>query len=380
MSRYDLMTPSRVLLQPREDIVARTPGDPIVAERKRKRTIGTVRSIVGSAPLVELTSSCTHAIEAAATVLGIGPGDEVIVPAFSFTSSANPFVLRGATVRFADVDLNTGNVDAESVAERSSPRTRAVLCVHYAGMACDLDALVSQASSAGWDLIEDAAHGLFGSFRNRPLGRVGTFGALSFHRTKNVSAVEGGALLVNDPNLVDRTVIALDKGTNRQEFAQGKAESYEWSGPGSGWRMSDLAVAALETQLDRWRFIQERRHLLWKYYDQSLTNWAERVGAVLVRPSSHAEHPAHIFAIVLPPRADRREFVRWCDAREVEVARHYGSLPESRFGFSIADPRDLCPNAAFLSRSLVRLPLHHLISDDDAARVVDAVTTAPIGA
>lgn len=323
---------------------------------------------------VELTSSCTHALEAAALLLAIAPGDEVVVPAFTFPSTANAFLLRGATIRFADVDPATGNIDPDSVAARTTRRTRAVVCVHYGGVACDLDALAEQSSRRGWDLVEDAAQALFGSYDGRPLGRFGRVSCFSFHRTKNIACGEGGALVVNDPELVAPMEVLLDKGTNRAQFEAGRVDAYEWCGTGSAWRLPASAVPVLEAELAQRSAIQARRHAIWDRYRSGLDEWASTVGARLPTVPEPAAHPAHLFWLVLPPSLPRDRFIAACARRGVQVARHYGSLPESRFGRLVARPEDRCPGAAELAERLVRIPLHHRMGVEDVEHVIETVT------
>lgn len=341
---------------------------------RRSDVESTLRSLLDEPVGLELTSSCTHALEAAATVLGIGAGDEVIVPAFSFPSAANPFVMRGARLRFADCDPVTANVTAEEIERCASPRTRAVVCMHYGGVAADLDRIVALCGDAGWVLIEDAAHGLFGSWAGTPLGRFGAFGAFSFHRTKNISCHDGGALVLNDPALGEAVSVALDKGTNRMAFQRGDVGSYEWSGPGSAWRLAEPLVDILAEQLRLRDQIQSTRHRIWDAYRNALVDWAERVGARLPHVPPEAGHPAHLFWVLLPDRVRRQDFVEHCAAARIEVARHFGSLPASSFGSRLADPADECPEAARFASQLVRLPLHPGLTDDDAGHVIDAVT------
>lgn len=341
----------------------------------RVATTGEVADLLSNPPGLELTSSCTHAMEAAAAILGIGPGDEVIVPAFTFPSTANAFLLGGATVRFADVDLSTGNIDPKEVERTSGPRTRAVVCTHYGGVACDMDALEELRLEGTWHLVEDAAHGIFGSYRGTALGRFGTFGALSFHRTKNLSAVDGGAIVVNRGDMVEAARVAVDKGTNRAAYDQGRVTSYEWSGLGSAWRMSDPMVELLAAELEQREQIQKVRQHVWSRYRSELAEWAARVGASLAAIPEGCEHPAHLFHVVLPEHITRTKFVAHCADQGVQVVRHYGSLPDSRYGRSIRHPEDACPRAALLGKRLVRLPLHHQLSDDDVDRVIEAVTS-----
>lgn len=327
-------------------------------------------------PAFELTSSCTHAMEAAAVVLGLGPGDEVVVPAFTFPSTANAFLLCGASVRFADVDPTTGSIDPDEVARTVTGRTKAVVCTHYGGVAPDMARLQQLSDDGGWQLVEDAAHGIFGSWHGVPLGRFGAFGALSFHRTKNLSAVDGGALVVNRPELVERSLVAIDKGTNRVAFERGAVASYEWTGLGSAWRMPDPSVAVLAQDLARRDEIQRVRHHVWDRYHRELASWAASTGTRQPTVPPGCVHPAHIYWLVLPEALPRDDFVEHCARQGVQVARHYGSLPDSTYGRSIRHAEDRCPHAAALGARLVRLPLHHLLDDDDVDRVITAVTAA----
>lgn len=343
----------------------------------RRQVEDELAQILHRPPAVELTPSCTDAIEIAASVLDLGPDDEVIVPAFSFPSTANPFVLRGSRIRFADADPLTGNVTASSVAARGSRATAAVVCMHYGGVACEMDALLELCTDRGWPLVEDAAHGLFASYDGTPLGRFGALGALSFHRTKNISAGEGGALVVNDDRLRPAATIALDKGTDRAAFERGAVDAYQWSGPGSSWRMSDVHVAMLDEQLSRREAIQTRRHEVWSAYAARLREWSAQHDVLLPHVAARASHPAHLFWLKLPDEHARGALVDRCARAGIEVAQHYGSLASSRFGSSLSAGDD-CPEAEQLGRRLVRLPLHHELTDDDVDRVIAAVTsTAP---
>lgn len=338
-----------------------------------------VRRLVGDPPGLELTSSCTHAMEAAALVLGLGPGDEVVVPAFTFPSTANAFLLGGASVRFADVDLRTGNLEPDELERVVTERTKVVVCTHYGGIAPDMGRLLELQARGRWQLVEDAAHGIFATYDGVPLGRFGAFGALSFHRTKNLSAIDGGALVVNRPELVERALVAIDKGTNRVAFERGSVASYEWTGLGSAWRMPDPSVAVLAHDLARRDEIQRIRHHVWDRYRAELAAWAEQVDAQLPFVPERCAHPAHVFWMVLPESMPRDTFVAHCARHGVQVARHYGSLPDSTYGRSVRDPDDRCPNAAVLGERLVRLPLHHQLDDVDVDRVIAAVTCAGPG-
>ena len=331
-------------------------------------------ALLDDPPAVFLTGSCTAALELAAAALDMTPGDEVVVPAFTFPTAASAFVARGARVRFADADPSTGNVDPADVLRCVGPRTRAVVAMHYAGIAADLEPVVPHLRGAGIELIEDAAQGLFASLDGSPLGTLGRFGAISFHRTKNVSTIDGGALVVNDPADVDRTRMLLDKGTDRQAFEDGSVPAYQWQGLGSAWRMHEAAVHLLAAELDRAAAGQACRHQVWDRYVEALAPWAaaRSVGLPVVGPGR--AHPAHLFWLSLPAAADRPAFIEHCRAAGVQSAWHYGSLPTSTFGRSIAHPDDTCPNALDLAARLVRIPLHQALSDADVERVIEAVT------
>ena len=351
---------------------------PSVPEPDRDAVVERLAALLDRPPAVLLTPSCTHALEAAMLLAGVGPGDEVVVPAFTLSSTANAALLRGAAVRFADIREHDANIDPASVAERSGPATRAVVCVHYGGVAAAMDELGDRCAEIGADLVEDAAHGLFATWRGTPLGRTGRLGALSFHRTKNLSTVEGGALVVNDPALVDAARVAVDKGTDRYLVEAGVRNEYQWAGTGSAWRMADPMVTLLAAQLDVADAVQRRRHEVWDRYHEELGPWATAHGVRLAPPSTEGEHPAHLFWLTVPTAGRRDAFVAHCTGAGVEVARHYGSLPLSEFGRTIARPEDTCPVAADVAARLVRLPLHHELDDADVARVVAAVTSAPL--
>jgi len=245
--------------------------------------------------------------------------------------------------------------------------------MHYGGVACDMDSLVPLCRNEGWHLIEDAAHGLFGGHGGTPLGRFGTVGALSFHRTKNISCGDGGALVVNDEALLDKVAVALDKGTNRAAYARGSVQAYEWSGSGSAWRLSDTLVPLLADQLARRVGIQAVRHRIWDLYASELADWANGTGTRLPTVHHGVTHPAHLFWLLLPGHVKRQEFVAHCGAQGIEVARHFGSLPMSAFGATQAHAADVCPIARCFGEQLVRLPLRSGLSDRDVERVLDAV-------
>ncbi|MCU1497017.1 MAG: TDP-4-keto-6-deoxy-D-glucose transaminase [Acidimicrobiales bacterium] len=348
------------------------PPDPEVARRVHEH----LSRLLDAPPAVVLTSSCSGALEAAAGCLDLQPGDEVVVPAFTFPTTVVPFVVRGASVRFAEVDPRTGNVDAADVLAKIGPRTRAVVVMHYAGVGAALEVIVPALAGGDVSLVEDAACGIFGAIDGVPLGRTGRFGALSFHHTKNVSAVDGGALIVNDPADLDAVNVGVDKGTNRVQFDRGLTAAYEWSGPGSALRLPEVSLHYLAAELERADDMQARRQAAWSRYAAELPGWADGAGVGLPWVPPGRSHPAHIFHLVLPEAAQRPGFVARCAEGGVQVVRHYGSLPASAFGRTIARADDACPAAADLSDRLVRLPMHHELDDADVDRVLEVVTGA----
>lgn len=320
-----------------------------------------------------LTTSCTQALELAALLTGVGPGDEVVVPTFTFPSTANAFVLRGATVRFADIRPDTLNVDEEHLASLCTDRTRALVAVHYAGVACDLDALTNIAADAGVPLVEDAAHALFGSWRGRPLGTIGQFGALSFHRTKNVAVGEGGALLVNDRDQLARAEVLVAKGTDRLAFARGDVDVYTWRDVGTAAAMTELVAALLEPQLREPAPSQEHRSLLWSRYQAALGSWATARGVTLPTVPEHSTTAAHLYWLVLPDPASRERLTRVLAEVCVESTYHYQPLHASPMGRRHGGQPGQCPVAERVAASLLRIPLHAALTEAEQDRVIEAV-------
>ena len=322
---------------------------------------------------VLLTTSCTHALEMTALLLDIKPGDEVIMPSFTFVSTANAFVLRGAVPRFADVRPDTLNIDPGHVQSLMTARTRAIVVVHYAGIGCDMRALQAIAGAANVPIVEDNAHGLFGAFERRPLGSFGTLATLSFHETKNVTCGEGGALLINDPALVLRAEILREKGTNRTAFFRGETEKYTWVDIGSSYLPSELNAAVLCAQLERATEVQARRRALWLRYRDELAAWAARRGAELPFVPAHCDPAWHLFYILMPDAAGRDAAIRELRARGILSVFHYLPLHLSPMGQSFGGARGQCPVAESASTRLLRLPLFASLTDDESEAVIAAV-------
>ncbi|MFB2557298.1 dTDP-4-amino-4,6-dideoxygalactose transaminase [Herbiconiux liangxiaofengii] len=347
-----------------------------------ERATGRLKELTGASDAL-LTTSCTHALEMAMLLLEVRPGDEVVLPSFTFTSAATAVVARGATPVFVDIEGASGNLDVQQVAEALTPRTKAVIAMHYGGAAVDLDALLSVTASSGVALVEDNAHGFGGTAGGHRLGTAGVLGTQSFHDTKNVHCGEGGALLVNDPALWERAEIVREKGTNRARFLRGQVDKYTWQDEGSSYLPSELNAAVLDAQLAAFGEIQKRRLRVWNAYAAGLADWAAPRGIGLVSDTAGLEHSAHLFYLVMPDHESRQGLIDHLRGLGVRAAFHYVPLDSSpagrRFGRT-STSRELDRTAAFSSR-LVRLPLWAGLTDAQVERVVQGVRAfEPVGA
>ena len=322
-----------------------------------------------------LTTSCTHALEMAALLLDIKPGDEVIVPSFTFVSTVNAFVLRGATPVFADIRSDTLNIDERQVPGLITQRTRAIVVVHYAGIACDMDAIAAAAARAGVPVIEDNAHGLFGRYHGRPLGSLGAMATLSFHDTKNFTCGEGGALLLNDAALAGRAEILREKGTNRSRFFRGQVDKYTWVDLGSSYIPSEMNAAFLLAQLQEFETVQERRASLFKTYATELAAWAKANGIVLPHVPPDCDPAWHMFYLLLPDLERRQRFIAHLKARSIHAVFHYLPLHLAPMAAQWRPAPGLCPVTENISDRLVRLPFFTTMKTDVQAQVVEAVTS-----
>jgi dTDP-4-amino-4,6-dideoxygalactose transaminase len=326
---------------------------------------------------VLLTTSCTHALELALLALGIGPGQEVICPSFTFVSSANAALRVGARPVFADIDERTLGLDPEDVERRLSPRTAAILPVHYAGVAPDMAALLEIARARGLRVVEDAAQGLAASWRGRPLGTLGDAGCLSFHETKNVSCGEGGALVISDPELAGRAEIAREKGTNRAAFFRGEVDKYTWVAEGSSYVLSDVLAAILDAQLDKLAQIQARRATIVARYRDGLADWARARGVRLPAELAERGPNYHIFYLLYPDGAARDRALATLRSRGVMATFHYVPLHSAPHGRSLG-PQPQLPVTDRVASTLLRLPLHPRLEADDVERVIEAVRQAEV--
>jgi len=330
-----------------------------------ERTLGVPKALV--------TTSCTHALEMCALLLDIQPGDEVIVPTFTFVSSANAFALRGARIVFADIRPDTLNLDETLLDSLITPRTKAVVLVHYAGVACEMDSFCATARRHGIKIIEDNAHGLFGKYRGRWLGTFGALAVLSFHETKNITCGEGGALLINEPAYIERAEIIREKGTNRSLFFRGQVDKYTWVDVGSSYVMSDVLAAFLFAQLEVWPSIQSRRQQIWRRYFEELAGWAKANGVRLPVVPEQCEQTFHMFYLLLPSLAARQALIGHLKAQGILAVFHYVPLHLSGFGRRYVGKAGDYSVTEDVSDRLLRLPFFSALTDTEQMRVIEAV-------
>ena len=320
-----------------------------------------------------LTTSCTHALEMAALLLDIQPGDEVIVPAFTFVSTVNAFVLRGARPIFIDIRPDTLNLDETQLERLISPRTKAIVVVHYAGVGCEMDVILEVARRYGVSVVEDNAHGLFGKYKGKYLGTFGCLATQSFHETKNFTCGEGGALLINDPQYIERAEIIREKGTNRSRFFRGEVDKYTWVAVGSSYLPSDILAAFLYAQLEARETIQSKRQRIWDYYHQHLKEWAVDYGVRLPSVPGDCEQPYHMFYLIMPSLKDRQALIGHLNNRRINSVFHYLPLHLSGMGQQFGGKAGDCPITEDVSDRLLRLPFYNDLTEADQAQVVTAI-------
>lgn len=345
----------------------------IAGDQSYSRKCQALLEEVLGAPKVLLTTSCTHALELAALLLDIGPEDEVIVPSFTFVSTANAFVLRGARIRFADIRPDTLNIDENQIERLVTPRTRAMVPVHYAGVGCEMDTLSAIARAHRIAIVEDNAHGLFGKYKQRWLGTLGTLATQSFHETKNITCGEGGALVVNDPAFVERAEVMREKGTNRSRFFRGQVDKYSWVDLGSSYVMSDVLAAFLYGQLEVWRQIQDKRKRIWQLYHAELADWAAARDIRCPIVPEGCEQAYHMYYLLLPSLAIRQALIAFLKARGIMAVFHYLPLHLSPMGQKLGGRPGDCPVSETVSDRLLRLPFFNSLDPASQGRVIDAI-------
>jgi dTDP-4-amino-4,6-dideoxygalactose transaminase len=321
-----------------------------------------------------LTPSCTAALEMAALTLQLQPGDEVILPSYTFVGSVTPFIKQGVTVRFADSMASHPNVDIESIRQKITVRTKAIVVVHYGGVACDMEALLSLAAETGIPVIEDAAHCIGAKHNHHYLGTLGTLGTLSFDSQKNISCLQGGALFVNNPSCLTAAETVRYNGTNKAAFLRKEAARFEWIGKGGNYEISNINAAVLLGQLKRTAAITEQRLQLWHQYATALSALAEKGFLQLPVIPAYAQHNAHVFYVLLNDAEERNRFIAFLQTQGIQALFHYLALHRSPYMEAQAI-QDHLPHADAFEQRLVRLPLHTQLSNEEQQQVIKAIYT-----
>lgn len=315
-----------------------------------------------------LTNSCTASIEFAALLANIKEGDEVIIPSFTYVSSVNPFILRGAKIVFIDAHTQNPNLDISQLPHLITKKTRAIVVVHYAGIACPMDEIIKIADLHNLIVIEDAAHSLGATYKKKPLGSFGHLSAFSFHATKNITSGEGGLLIVNDEKLFERADILWEKGTNRNKFIQGIMNKYEWCDVGSSFYPSEITAAFLYAQLLHSKTIQEKRMEAWKYYQRQLNNLTY---FEIPKIPEYANHNAHLFYLKAISEEKRNQLLNYLKSNSINAAFHYLALDQSPYWKS--SQKIALPNASHWEKHIIRLPLFADITNKELEKIVACV-------
>ncbi len=320
-----------------------------------------------------LTTSCTHALEAISYLIDIQPGDEIILPSYTFVSTANAFISRGGKPIFVDIRKDTLNMDESKIESLITKNTKAIIPVHYAGIGCEMDSIIEIAKMNNIFVIEDNAHGLFGKYKGKYLGTFGQFATQSFHETKNITCGEGGALFINDSDYFDRAEVIMDKGTNRQKFSKGKINKYSWVDYGSSFRLSDLLAAFLYGQLENYKKIQNNRKKTWLKYHRALQEWASknRIKLPYIPPNCSSSY--HMFYLIMPNKKSRDKLISWLKKSMITSVFHYVPLHNSemirKLGWNISD----CPLTIDVSDRIIRLPMFYNLKEEKLDYIISKV-------
>lgn len=331
-----------------------------------------VSDLVGGGHVL-LTPSCTHALEMASMLANLGPGDEVILPSYTFTSAATAVTKFGATPVFVDIEIETKGIDVNQVREAITPRTKAISWVNYAGVAPDIEGLQDLAKEFNLILIEDNAHGLGGSYRGKPLGSFGDFATQSFHATKNIQCGEGGALVINNKGFIERAEIIREKGTDRSKFMRGEVQKYQWVDQGSSYLLAESLAAILLGSLERFTEIQAGRELISDTYSNQLRSWARAIGYDLQGQVKSEINSAHMFYIVSESQESRDNFIGYLRKQGIQSMFHYQSLADSKQGKAFKRSASVSINSQKMSNLLLRLPLYPSMKAKELEFVVEKV-------
>ncbi|MBS1955914.1 MAG: dTDP-4-amino-4,6-dideoxygalactose transaminase [Cyanobacteria bacterium SZAS-4] len=337
-----------------------------------KKCNSLIESLLG-VKKVMLTTSCTHALEMSAILLDIQPGDEVIIPSFTFVSTANAFVLRGAKPIFIDIRPDTLNLDETKLRQLITKRTKAVVPVHYGGVGCAMDSIEAICSEHNIAIVEDNAHGLLGKYQGRFLGTFGALATQSFHETKNFHCGEGGALLINDPKLVERAEIIREKGTDRSRFFRGQVDKYSWVDIGSSYLPSEILAAFLYAQLEKHEYIQNARKVIYDRYSKQLAEWAASTGVTLPVVPRECETAYHNFCLLLPSLEKRQALISHLKSNGILAVYHYLPLHSSTMGARFGSDPTSCPVTEDISDRLLRLPFFNDLTEREQNKVIECI-------
>jgi dTDP-4-amino-4,6-dideoxygalactose transaminase len=326
-----------------------------------------------SVPKVLLTTSCTHALDMSALLLGLQPGDEVIVPDYTFVSTVNAFVLRGAKPVFCDVHPDTLNLNEKLLEGLITPRTKAIFLVHYAGVGCEMNTIMEFAVKHNLPVVEDNAHGLFGKYRGKNLGTFGCLATQSFHETKNFTSGEGGALLINEQKYFEEAEIIREKGTNRSRFFRGQIDRYSWVNIGSSYLPSDILAAILYSQLEEKALIQNKRRQIWDTYNLGLSNWADKNNVKMPTIPNYCDQAYHMFYMLLPNLEKRQRLIEYLKSLNIMAVFHYLPLNLSDMGRKYGGNEGDCPVTEKISDQLIRLPFYNDLSQNEQSQVIDSI-------
>jgi dTDP-4-amino-4,6-dideoxygalactose transaminase len=324
-------------------------------------------------PKVLLTPSCTHALEMCSLLLSIGEGDDIIVPSFTFVSTPNAFALHGARPVFCDVRPDTLNLDERRLESLITPRTKAIIPVHYAGVGCEMEDILALGEEHGVAVVEDNAHGLFGRFKGQFLGTFGAVSTLSFHNSKNFTCGEGGALVINDPSIVERAEIIREKGTDRTRFLKGQVDKYTWVDVGSSFLLGEILAAFLMGQIEVWPRVQQLRRERWQYYWANLSVWAEGRGISLPFVPDYCEQAYHNFFLLLPTPSEQEALTSHLRDRGITGVFHYQPLNTSAMGRKFGGRPGDCPVAEDVSARILRLPFYSSMDRPTQERIVTSL-------
>lgn len=322
---------------------------------------------------VLLTTSCTHALEMAAILLDLKPGDEVIVPSYTFVTSALAFHMHGAKIVFSDIKPETLTLDEKLLQKLVTEKTRAIIPVHYGGVSCEMDQILDIATKNNIIVIEDNAHGLFGKYKGKNLGTLGHMATQSFHETKNVSCGEGGALVINDTSYVERAEVIREKGTDRSKFFRGQIDKYSWTDRGSSYVMSDILAACLCAQLLESEMIQEKRSERWEFYNSNLKGWAKENSVDLPSVPEYCEHPSHLFYLLMPSESTRNALINFLKENDIQAVFHYLPLNSSPMAKKIGSNGREMPVTENVSKRLLRLPLYLDLDMKEMSYIVEKI-------